>query len=134
MRYIQRKDNGQVKAFGYVEPGGLGEFDPDVYEEVEGALPKDYVIEPPPLPLKQQITEVFLDAISKTNSGKSAELQKEVLKLGDALDRALTYGLHEAAAAIIDEAVTILPEELKPYADLIKSKIPKGADQRDSLK
>lgn len=29
-----------IKASGYVDAGGLGNFDPSVYEEIEGDLPK----------------------------------------------------------------------------------------------
>lgn len=46
MRYIRRKDNHNIiKGFGYVQPGGLGEFDEAVYEEVEGRPPEGYKIE-----------------------------------------------------------------------------------------
>lgn len=33
-----------IKAYGYVGPGGLGEFDPSLWEEVEGELPDGYVM------------------------------------------------------------------------------------------
>ncbi len=46
MRYIRRIDNHlTVKAFGYVEAGGLGSFAPDIYEETEGELPEGWSLE-----------------------------------------------------------------------------------------
>ena len=43
MRYIRLKSNPNiVLASGYVGPGGLGEFDPELYEEVEGELPEGW--------------------------------------------------------------------------------------------
>ena len=46
MRYIRRKDDHNIiKSFGRVGPGGLGEFDESVYEEVEGCLPKKHELE-----------------------------------------------------------------------------------------
>jgi hypothetical protein len=43
MRYIRRKDDPlKVKSFGHVDIGGLGEFDPEIYEEVEGELPEEW--------------------------------------------------------------------------------------------
>lgn len=44
MLVIRKKDNHkQIKASGYVSSGGLGEFDPLIYEEVElDELPEDW--------------------------------------------------------------------------------------------
>jgi hypothetical protein len=48
MRYIRRIDNPLlIKASGCVGPGGLGEFDPAIYEEVAGELPEDWEAEQP---------------------------------------------------------------------------------------
>jgi hypothetical protein len=36
MLVIRKKDNhNQIKSYGYVEKGGLGEFDSSIYEEIE---------------------------------------------------------------------------------------------------
>ena len=47
MRVIRKIDNNLIiKTYGYCEAGGLGEFDPLIYEEVElEELPDDYTIE-----------------------------------------------------------------------------------------
>lgn len=48
MRYIRRKDNPLfIKAFGFVNRGGLGDFDDTIYEEIEGHLPDGFQIETP---------------------------------------------------------------------------------------
>ena len=50
MRYLRRKDDHTIiKGFGYVKPGGLGEFDENVYEEIEGRPPKGYTMEKTPI-------------------------------------------------------------------------------------
>jgi hypothetical protein len=50
MRYIRRKNNILIiKAFGMVGAGGLGTFDANLYEEIEGALPANFQLEPPAL-------------------------------------------------------------------------------------
>lgn len=58
-RHIRRKDN-PLKGLGggYVGPGGLGEFDPEIYEEVEGPLPEGFEIETVKT-LDQQMDEVL---------------------------------------------------------------------------
>ena len=45
MLVIRKKENHlEIKSFGYVESGGLGEFDLDVYEEVElNELPEGWI-------------------------------------------------------------------------------------------
>lgn len=46
MRYIRRLDNPlKIRSFGWTKAGGLGEFDPTVYEEIEGNLPEGYEME-----------------------------------------------------------------------------------------
>ena len=60
MRYIRRKDDPTVvKASGYVPPGGLGEFDEAVYEEIEGRPPEGYTTEPPEKSLPERLNEKF---------------------------------------------------------------------------
>lgn len=68
MRVIRLKtDKNQIVAFGYTNEGGLGKFDPNLFEEVElEALPENWVQykEPPearPETLKAAIVEVLKD-------------------------------------------------------------------------
>lgn len=60
MRFIRSKQNPLIiKAFGCVGPGGLGEFDPQKYEEVEGALPEGYQIEVPLIDLWTRLNRIM---------------------------------------------------------------------------
>jgi hypothetical protein len=60
MRYICRLDDPlAIKAYGYVGPGGLGEFDPATHEEVEGDLPEGWTMETQPKPLLERLSTVF---------------------------------------------------------------------------
>lgn len=59
MRHLRRKDDHSViKGFGYVKPGGLGEFDKSVYEEVEGRPPEGYKMEKPEEKPAMEIDEI----------------------------------------------------------------------------
>lgn len=62
MFYIRRKDNPLwIKASGNtLAPGGLGEFDQNLYEEVEGPLPQGWQEEPRQLSLGERLQQVFM--------------------------------------------------------------------------
>lgn len=58
-RYIARLDTPTVlKAWGYVEAGGLGTFDPAIYQEVEGALPQGHSFESEPATPQQRLGQL----------------------------------------------------------------------------
>jgi hypothetical protein len=59
MRYIRRKDDPlKVIASGEVGLGGLGAFDTDIYEEIEGELPEGFIFETPKT-LPQRLNDIF---------------------------------------------------------------------------
>lgn len=49
MQVVRRKDDHlKILKAGYVAPGGLGEFDTDIYEEVTlDAMPEGFTLETP---------------------------------------------------------------------------------------
>lgn len=113
MRLIRRKDNPLIlKAFGYVEPGGLGSFDPTLYEEVEGELPLGWEIEKFVSPM-DNVKEIFNRAITEKPSIATPKVQKELLKLADTVERAIGLGLYAAAREAINEPT--LHPELESY-------------------
>ncbi|MBY0451236.1 MAG: hypothetical protein K2X01_11490 [Cyanobacteria bacterium] len=113
MRLIRRKDNPFVlKAFGYVESGGLGSFDPTLYEEVEGELPLGWEIEEFVSPM-DKVKEIFNRAITEKPSVATPKVQKELLKLAGTVERAIGLGLYAAAREAINEP--LLHPELEPY-------------------
>jgi hypothetical protein len=58
-RYIARLDAPTViKAWGYVEAGGLGQFDPAIYTEVEGTLPQGHTFDTEPGTAQQRLTQL----------------------------------------------------------------------------
>lgn len=113
MRYIRRKDNPRIlKSFGYVEAGGLGSFDPAIYEEIEGELPSGWEIEKFVSPM-EKIKAIFQRAITEKPSIATPKVQKELLKLADTVERAIGLGLYAAAKEAISEPP--LHPDLEPY-------------------
>lgn len=113
MLYIRRKDSPLIiKAFGQVSPGGLGTFDPLVYEEISGDLPKDWQQEVVISPI-DKIKSIFQKAILEKPSLMTASVQKDLLKSADIIERALNLGLNEAASEAIREPA--IPVELESY-------------------
>lgn len=114
MRYIRRKDDPlQIKASGYVDSGGLGPFDPNLYEEVEGELPSGWQPEPLAKTPQEHIKEIFKRAIQERPDLMTAKTQKDLLKMADILERALGLGLKEAAREAIREPG--IHPDLEPY-------------------
>lgn len=109
MRYICRKDNPLVvKSFGYVQEGGLGEFNPDIYEEIEGPLPENYIKEPE----AGEIAKTLLESFQQLPLDKQAKYAP----LKTAVKVELDAGNYELAKAIIENAQLIDPHD-KPIQD-----------------
>ncbi len=90
-RYIRSKINpSAILSFGYVAPGGLGEFDSNQYEEVEGELPEGWVRAAAP-------TDPFITALANT---PNPEEQLAVLRLRAIYEQALLLNLPYAMQAI----------------------------------
>lgn len=95
MRYIRRKDNpAKVVAFGFVAPGGLGSFDPDVFEEVEGELPGNFEQEAPPS---------LTSSLNKAFMALPVEVRAQFYMVKAAVKAALESDDTEAAKQIITE-------------------------------
>ena len=61
MRYIRRKDNHKVvRGYGEVPSGGLGEFDENFFEEVEGPIPEGVIFDIPP---KKDLVTALSEAV-----------------------------------------------------------------------
>lgn len=125
MRYIRLKsDPLKILASGYVGQGGLGEFDPDVYEEVEGELPEGYEKLNPVEPSKMA-ADAFL-SLSPTEMMKPENLLPFVAGfIANAANRPdLIPGIIQAA-------------QVSPAAEDIKDQIsdiyPKVVDQDKKL-
>lgn len=95
MRYIREIANPlNIARFGDVGPGGLGSFDTDIYEEIEGELPENWVLAREK-PLIEKIT-----ALIRGNLTKSMEL-----KIGPYMYNIRMYledGLFDDAIEMID--------------------------------
>lgn len=102
MRYIRRKENHlMIKAFGFTSAGGLGDFDPQFYEEVEGELPHGFQMEVLDS-LNTQLDNIFMNL--------SPEVRAIFYQQKAAVKIALESQDVEAAQLII--AGTDVPEEL----------------------
>lgn len=79
MRYIRLKsDPLKVLSYGYVGPGGLGDFDPELYEEVEGDLPEGWELYEPPTLLKRMAA--LFDGLPGVARGAFLPLKASVWK------------------------------------------------------
>lgn len=85
MRYIKVKGSNpvQIVAAGNVSEGGLGSFDIDIFEEIEGELPSGWIkYEELPTLTGTQLFEELLSAIRENwpSSGKSVSVFISELK------------------------------------------------------
>lgn len=95
-RYIHLKSNPlAIKASGYVEQGGLGNFNKDLFVEVEGPLP-DGAFDYTPLTVGEELDEAF--------KSLPAALRGAFYPLKAAVKLALEQDDYEAAAEIIAQA------------------------------
>ena len=94
-------DNTKIIAFGEVGDGGLGDFDADIYEEVEIESIDGLTFEPP-LPWGQLLFERF-KALEPSKQAQAWPIIKQALDLFD-------LGLVEASQAVLSG----LSDELKP--------------------
>jgi hypothetical protein len=103
MRYIRRKENHlMIKAFGFTSAGGLGDFDTQVYEEVEGDLPQGFQMEVLDS-LNAQLDDIFMNL--------PPEIRAVFYQQKAAVKIALESQDVEAAQLII--LGTTVPEELE---------------------
>ena len=87
MLYIRKKDNPLlIKSWGNVEPGGLGEFDTELYEEVlADNLPDGWQTESPPKSLDVLLQELYrsLPIALRALSAGDIKIAQTMLQLGD---------------------------------------------------
>ena len=111
-RYIRSKANPtEILAFGYVEPGGLGTFDADQFEEVEGDLPAQWTSVN-----MAQATDPFMTALA---SIADPEGQLAVLRLRSIYEQAILLKLPSAISAIETQLAALLTPELSPDASMM---------------
>lgn len=106
-RYIRSKTNPtEILAFGYVDAGGLGDFDSDQYEEVEGELPAQWT-----RVTTVATTDPFLAALETVTDPTD---QLIVLRLRTVYEQAIMLRLPEAIQAI----ETQLAELIEPISEV----------------
>lgn len=103
-RYIRSKTNpDEILAFGYVDAGGLGEFDTEHYEEIEGELPQQWTRLTTANP--QDPFVAALDAVSDPDD------QLVLLRLRAVYEQAVLLRLPQAIQAI-ETQLSLLIEPL----------------------
>jgi hypothetical protein len=121
-RYVALKnDHKKFIAAGYTS--FAGSFDPEIYEEVFKPLPTNAEFAGPKDPMRV-IQEVFAQAVASEEAAQDPVVQKDLLKLADVVERALSLGLYGAAREAILEPV--LPAELEPYRQEMLDAVPNG--------
>lgn len=87
MLYIRRKDNPLIiKSWGNVSPGGLGEFDSEIYEEVVAdALPVSWQAELPSKSLDVALQDIYkaLPLALRAASASDIKIAQTMIQLGD---------------------------------------------------
>lgn len=116
LTYIREKSNPlRILAWGYVGANGLGEFDPDIYEEITGvsSLPLGYsMIEP--VSIIDEINTIF----ATLPLGSYSPAQKSVIyTMKTNIDSALIYQDYETVRYVIENA-EIIPSS--SYFDSVK--------------
>lgn len=80
MRYIRQKDNPLfIKAYGFVDPGGLGQFDTELFEEAAGELPEGWQPALAQPTLAQKLDTVFMGLPTEIRA--QFYLQKAAVKM-----------------------------------------------------
>lgn len=119
MRYIRRIDNPLiVKASGFVGPGGLGDFDPAVYEEVEGELPDGWQQEVV-LTFQQQIQAAF----ESLSDEKQNFYEDEIVKAAFFLERNNTSRLAQIIQRAEDKLRLPGDEDVQAIITLAKTEL-----------